>query len=383
MGGLDFSFTEEQEILRFQLRKLLADICPPEYVEKCDREGRPPREAYAAMAENGWLGMMLPEEYGGVNGSPVEVAILLEEVGRQYEELGMWMFRSMVWGSYAVMTHGTEQQKAALLPKFSSGEVSVCFGLTEPESGSDATALKTMAKRDGDDFIINGQKVFTSGMDISDYCLLVTRTTKSERKQDGITLFLVDTKLPGIEIRKIDTLGHRAIGTTQVFYSDVRVPAGMVLGDVDHGWQLTDQFLWYERLCLSAARYGAASAAFELALNYAKEREQFGRPIGKFQAISHKIADMKVMLEVSRLLVYQFAWQMSQGPATRHDAAILKLYSGEAYKEIADLGLQIFGGYGYCMEYPMQRFFRDSRLAVLGGGTSEIQRNIIARSLGL
>ena len=380
---MDFSFTEEQEVLRSQVRRLLEDICPPEYAAKCDSEGVPPREAYNAMAEQGWLGLILPEEYGGVGGSPVELAILLEEAGRAYEELGIWMFRSMVWGGYAILTHGSETQKNEIIPRMASGEYSFCFGLSEPESGSDAAALKTSAIRDGKYFVINGQKVWTSGMDIAKYCLLVARTSKTEKKQQGITNFLVDTSLPGIEIQKIDTLGHRGIGTTQVFYSDVRVPADMTLGDVDEGWANTDAYLWYERLCLSAARYGAATSAFEYALQYAKEREQFGRPIGKFQAISHKLADMKVMLENSRLLVYQFAWKMARGAATRHDAAIVKLYSGESYKTVSDMGLQILGGYGFANEYPMERFFRDSRLAVIGGGTSEIQRNIIAKNLGL
>jgi alkylation response protein AidB-like acyl-CoA dehydrogenase len=381
---VEFGFTEEQEILRDQVRKLLADVCPPDYVEQCDRDGVPPKEAYAAMAEHGWLGLMMAEEHGGSGGSPVDVAILLEEAGRAYEELGVWMFRSMVWGGHSLSLHGTEAQKAAYLPKIASGESSVCFGLTEPDSGSDAAALKTFAEKQADgSYIINGQKMFTSGMDISDYCLLVARTSHGERKQQGITNFFIDTKTPGIEVRKIETLGHRGIGTTQVFYTDVHVPADAVLGEVDNGWAATDQYLWYERLCLSAARYGAASAAFDYALDYAKTREQFGQPIGKFQAISHKLADMKSMLEISRLLVYQFAWRVGQGNATRHDAAIIKLYSSEAYKAISDMGLQIFGGYGYCMEFPMQRFFRDSRLAVLGAGTSEIQRNIIAHSLGL
>jgi alkylation response protein AidB-like acyl-CoA dehydrogenase len=236
--------------------------------------------------------------------------------------------------------------------------------------------------RDGG-YVINGQKVFTSGMDISDYCLLVTRTSTGEKKQQGITNFLVDTRLPGIEIRKIETLGQRAIGTTQVFYTDVKVPASAVLGEVGKGWEAVDSYLWYERLCLSAARTGAAAAAFEYALDYAKNRKQFDRPIGQFQAISHKLADMKMMLDISRMLVYRFAWLMGGGRATRHDAAVVKLYTGETYKTISDLGLQILGGYGYCMEFPMQRFFRDSRLATIGAGTSEIQRNIIARGLGL
>jgi acyl-CoA dehydrogenase len=379
---MDFAFTPDQETLRGHLTELLDEVCPPDYAERCDNEAKPPREAFDALAKHGWFGLILPVEYGGTGGSAIDLAILLEEVGRHFEELAMWLFRTLTYGSYAVLQHGTPEQKASLLPRLVRGELSFCFGLTEPQSGSDAAALTTRATAQDGGYTINGQKVFTSGMDISDYCLLVTRTTATGKKQEGITNFLVDTSLPGIEIRKIKTLGQRAIGTTQVFYSDVKVPASAMLGELDRGWEAVDSYLWYERLCLSAARTGAASAAFEYALDYAKNRQQFGQSIGQFQAISHKLADMKVMLDVSRMLVYRFAWLMSQGKATRHDAAVLKLYTGEAYKAVSDMGLQILGGYGYCMEYPMQRFFRDSRLAVIGGGTSEIQRSIIARALG-
>ncbi len=380
---MDFSFTSEQETLRAHLQELLDEVCPPQYAERCDREARPPREAYEALAKHGWFGLTLPVEYGGTDGSPIELAILLEEAGRHFEELAMWLFRTLTYGGYAVMLHGSREQKETLLPKVARGELSFCFGLTEPQAGSDAAALTTRAAAVDGGYAINGQKVFTSGMDISDYCLLVTRTSTGEKKQQGITNFLVATGLPGIEVRKIETLGQRAIGTTQVFYTDVKVPASAVLGRIDHGWEAVDAYLWYERLCLSAARTGATSAAFDYALDYAKNRRQFGRPIGQFQAISHKLADMKVMLDISRMLVYRFAWLMSQGKATRNDAAVVKLYTSETYKRVSDLGLQILGGYGYCMEYPMQRFFRDSRLAVIGAGTSEIQRNIIARGLGL
>lgn len=380
---MDFSFTPEQESLRTHVSGLLHEVCPPDYAKRCDDEGHPPREAFKALAEHGWFGLILPPEYGGSGGSAIDLAIVLEEVGRHYEELAMWYFRTLCYGGYAIMQHGTRAQKETLLPRILRGEISFCFGLSEPESGSDAAALKTRATAEGDGYVINGQKVFTSGVDISDYCLLVARTSTGAKKQQGITTFLIDTKTPGIEVKKIETLGHRAIGTTQVFYSDVRVPAATVLGEVDRGWEAVDSYLWYERLCLSAARTGAAQAAFDYALAYAKERKQFGQTIGSFQAISHKLADMKVMLDVSRVLVYRFAWAMSQGKATRSDAAVLKLYTSETYKAVSDLGLQILGGYGYCMEYPMQRFFRDSRLAVIGGGTSEIQRNIIARGLGL
>jgi acyl-CoA dehydrogenase len=380
---LDFSFTAEQDSLRGHLQELLREVCPGEYAERCDTEEQPPREAYEALAKHGWLGLNLPLEYGGSGGSAIELAILLEETGRHFEELAMWVFRTLTYGGYAVITHGTLEQKKELLPKIARGELSFCFGLTEPQAGSDAAALTTRAAPAERGYVINGQKVFTSGMDLSDYCLLVTRTSTGGRKQEGITNFLVSTKLPGIEVRRIKTLGHRAIGTTQVFYNDVKVSASAVLGAIDRGWEAVDAYLWYERLCLSAARMGAATTAFEYALAYAKCRRQFGRSIGEFQAISHKLADMKVILDISRMLVYRFAWLMSQGKATRHDAAVVKLQTGETYKAISDMGLQILGGYGYCMEYPMQRFFRDSRLAVIGAGTSEIQRNIIARGLGL
>ena len=380
---MDFSFTPEQETLRAHLAKLLDEVCPPEYAERCDNDATPPREAFQALGQHGWFGLILPVEYGGTGGSAIDLAILLEETGRHFEELAMWLFRTLTYGGYAVMTHGTPEQKADLLPRLVRGELSCCFALTEPHSGSDAAALTTRATAVDGGYVINGQKVFTSGMDISDYCLLVARTSTGAKKQQGITNFMVDTKLPGIEIRKIKTLGHRAIATTQVFYTDVKVPAAAVLGQVGQGWEAVDAYLWYERLCLSAARTGAASAAFDYALEYAKTRKQFGRPIGQFQAISHKLADMKMMLDISRTMVYRFAWLMSEGKATRHDAAVLKLYTGEAYKAVSDMGLQILGGYGYCMEYPMQRFFRDSRLATIGAGTSEIQRNIIAHGLGL
>jgi len=380
---MDFSFTPEQETLRGHLQALLGEVCPPEYAERCDREARPPREAYEALAGHGWFGLILPAEYGGAGASAIELAILLEEAGRHFEELGMWVFRTLTYGGYAVMAHGTREQQERLLPRVARGELSFCFGLSEPQAGSDAAALTTRALAADGGYVINGQKVFTSGMDLSDYCLLVTRTADGARKQEGITNFLVDTKLPGIEVRRIATLGQRAIGTTQVFYTDVKVPASAVLGAVDRGWEAVDAYLWYERLCLSAARTGAAAAAFEYALAYAKSRRQFGRAIGEFQAVSHKLADMKMMLDISRMLVYRYAWLMSQGKATRHDAAVVKLYTSETYKSVSDLGLQILGGYGYCMEYPMQRFFRDSRLATIGAGTSEIQRNIIARGLGL
>ena len=380
---MNFELSSDQLNIRNHLNDLLKDICTPEYVRRCDEQETPPREVFNALAKNGWLGLIGPEEYGGSGGSPLDLAVMLEVLGYHFEELGLWVFRNLTYGCYAVMNHGTQAQKDLIVPKVIQGEVSVCFGLTEPDSGSDASALKTRASKDGDHYIINGRKNYTSGMDISDYCILVTRTSILEKKQQGITNFLIDTKLPGIEVKKLATLGQRAIGTTEVFYNEVKTPASSILGELDQGWKGADNYLCYERLCLSAARMGAARYAYEYALDYAKTRVQFGKPIGKFQAISHKLADMRVMLDTGMTMVYRYAWLVEHGKDTRQDAAVLKLYTSESYKSIADMSLQILGGYGYCMEYPLQRIFRDSRLATIGGGTSEIQRNIIATNLGL
>ena len=380
---MNFELSSDQLNIRNHLNDLLKDICTPEYARRCDEQETPPREVFNALAKNGWLGLIGPEEYGGSGGSPLDLAVMLEVLGYHFEELGLWVFRNLTYGCYAVMKHGTQAQKDLIVPKVIQGEVSVCFGLTEPDSGSDASALKTRAIKDGDHYIINGRKNYTSGMDISDYCILVTRTSILEKKQQGITNFLIDTKLPGIEVKKLATLGQRAIGTTEVFYNEVKTPASSILGELDQGWKGADNYLCYERLCLSAARMGAARYAYEYALDYAKTRVQFGKPIGKFQAISHKLADMQVMLDTGMTMVYRYAWLVEHGKDTRQDAAVLKLYTSESYKSIADMSLQILGGYGYCMEYPLQRIFRDSRLATIGGGTSEIQRNIIASSLGL
>lgn len=380
---MNFGITSDQETMIDHVRALLDDVCDMAYAARCDETSTPPRDAFNAMARNGWLGLIAPEEYGGAGGTPTDLALLLEETGNHFEELGLWLFRNFTYGCYAVLKHGTKEQKQRIVPGVVKGELSFAFALTEPDSGSDAAALRTRAVADGDHFVINGRKQFTSGMDIADYVLVALRTNDLGKKQLGISTFLVDTRLPGIEVRKIPTLGQHAIGTTEVTFTDVRVPASALLGEIDNGWAICEDTLRYERLCLSAARIGAARRAFEFALDYAKTRHQFGKPIGSFQVTQHKFADMKVMLDTSQTMVRRYAWLLENGKAERADTAIIKYYIAESYKTISDICLQILGGYGYCMEYPMQRFFRDSRLATIGGGTSEIQKNIIAATLGL
>jgi acyl-CoA dehydrogenase len=380
---MNFGNTSDQEQMLQAVTTLLDDVCSMDYAAKCDLAHTPPREAFNAMGKNGWLGLIAPEAYGGAGGSPTDLALLLEETGHHFEELGLWLFRSFTYGCYAVLQHGTEEQKQRIVPGAASGALSFAFALSEPDSGSDAAALRCRAVLNGDHFIVNGRKQWTSGMDIADYALVALRTSDLGKKQLGISTLMIDTKLPGIEVRKIATLGQHAIGTTEVTFTDVRVPLTALLGELDHGWAVCEDTLRYERLCLSAVRIGAARRAFEYALDYAKTRHQFGKPIGSFQVTQHKFADMKVMLDTAFTMVRRYAWLMENGKAERADTAVIKYYVGESYKTISDMCLQILGGYGYSMEYPMQRFFRDSRLATIGGGTSEIQKNIIAATLGL
>lgn len=380
---MNFGNTSDQELMLQSVRSLLDDVCSMDYAAKCDNNHTPPREAFDAMAKNGWLGLIAPESFGGSGGSPTDLALVLEETGHHFEELGLWLFRSFTYGCYAILQHGTDEQKQRIVPGAANGKLSFAFALSEPDSGSDAASLRTRAVIDGDYFIVNGRKQWTSGMDISDYALVALRTNDLGKKQLGISTLMIDTKLPGIEVRKIATLGQHAIGTTEVTFTDVLVPRTALLGQLDHGWAVCEDTLRYERLCLSSVRIGAARRAFEYALDYAKTRHQFGKPIGSFQVTQHKFADMKVMLDTSFTMVRRYAWLMENGKAERADTAVIKYYIAESYKTISDMCLQILGGYGYSMEYPMQRFFRDSRLATIGGGTSEIQKNIIASTLGL
>lgn len=377
-----FDQTPEQDALRQSVRAFFKTF-DREYVRDCDRTPRPPVEAFAAMGDLGWLGINCPEEYGGGGGSATDVAVLLEELGTGFLDLALWVFRVLSHGVHALDEYGTEEQKARFLPDIAAGRLSVCFALTEPDSGSDAASLSTSAQPCGDGWEITGQKVFCSGFKVSDYVMVATRTTKSDRKQAGITTFFVPTDSPGLQARPLEMLGHRPLGTTLLTFDRVQVLDDLRIGPIDDGWAILTRMLEYERLCLSAARTGAAQSVIDDTLDYVKQRKQFDRPIGNFQAVAHKLADMQVLVDVSRNQVYRYAHRLEAGSADTRDAAILKLVAGEAYKKVADMGVQAMGGYGYSMEYDAQRHFRDSRLGTIGGGSSEIQRNIIARTMGL
>jgi alkylation response protein AidB-like acyl-CoA dehydrogenase len=275
---MDHEFTPEQELFRATVREFCEKEITREYVRECDRERRPPRDLYDKLGDQGWLGINIPEEHGGAGAGAVEVAILLEELGRAFLDLSFWVFRAVTWGGLAISRDGTPEQKTELLPRVASGELTVCFSLTEPDAGSDAAAISLSAVEDGDDYVLNGQKVFTSGFKASDLDVVATRTSSDGKKHHGITNFIVDTASPGLEWQPIETLGHWPLGTAMLYFTDVRVPKSRMLGTLHEGWADLGVYLRYERLCLSAARTGAAAAALADSVAYAKEREQFGRP---------------------------------------------------------------------------------------------------------
>jgi alkylation response protein AidB-like acyl-CoA dehydrogenase len=383
MTDLTAAGQEDLDLLRRSVRDLFASKFGADYVRACDEQKRPPTEAFGELARLGYLGLSTGEAYGGGAGGAAAVAALLEELGHGFLDLAFWVFRNLAHGSRAISAHGTQQQRQRYLPDLAQGKISVCFALTEPDAGSDAASVRTAATRAEGGYLVTGQKVFCSGFRVSDYVLTVTRTGHGPRRHHGITLLLIPTSAPGLSASPLQTLGHWPLGTSLLHFDGVFVPEENRLGPEGDGWQALMSVLEFERLCLSAARTGAAQAALDEALAYAKSRHQFGQPIGSFQAVSHKLADMQMMVEISRMLVYRFASQLDAGRSTARDAAILKLYVSETYKQVADAGLQILGGYGYTMDFSLQRHFRESRLGTIGAGTSEVQRNIIAKTMGL
>jgi acyl-CoA dehydrogenase len=376
-------FTPDQELMRAEIRKFVAKELPPGFARQCDREQKAPMAQYRRLAEAGWLGLGIPEEHGGAGGGIVELTILLEELAKGMMSFSIMAYRSAVHGAQSLLSYGSDEQRRRYLPGIISGDLLFCLSLTEPEAGSDAANLKIRAVRDGDDFVITGQKLYNSGAHIANYIVLAARTNPTAPRHKGISLFIVDTRSPGLTIQRIETMGERAVGTNAVFYDGVRVPAANLLGQLDNGWTHLAANLEKERLCLAAWCIGSAETVLEQSIAYAKQRVQFGKPIGSFQAIQHKIADMAMQIHIGKLMMYDLAEKIEAGIPCRMEASMTKAYCTEACNSIAFEGLQIHGGFGYTMDSDMQLIMRDARIMSIGGGASEIMRNMIARELGL
>lgn len=380
---MDFSFTDEQVMLRETVRKLMDEHAPIKYLRRLDREQTYPSELDEEWVKAGFLSIPFPEAYGGLGGSVLDVVIIAEELSRRSADLVM-AYAGSVFCGLNILRKGSEEQKRHWLPKLLSGDSKMSISISEPDAGSDVGAIRTTAHRDGDNWIINGQKLWATGAAAKNNVINVyVKTDSNARYQEGMSLFLVDNDTPGVKMRKLDMLGRRCVGTYEVFLNDVRVPADRLVGGENKGWDVVLSGLQVERVTAAATACGGAQAVVDLALQYAKDRKQFGRPIGTFQAIAHMLADMQTEVEAARTLMWRAAWMVASGQKALREITMAKLLASETYVKVASMGMQVLGGYGYSMEFDMQRYFRDSRAATIAGGSSQMQRNLLAGLMGL
>ncbi|OFZ87194.1 MAG: hypothetical protein A2V78_04245 [Betaproteobacteria bacterium RBG_16_64_18] len=380
---MDFSFSDEQNILRDSVRRMMDKLATPEYVRRLDREQAYPTELYDAWVEMGLFRMPFPEAYGGLGGSVLDLVIIAEELARKSGDFYM-AYSGSVFCGLNIARKGSEEQKRRWLPKVFSGEIKMSISMSEPDAGSDVGAMRTTARRDGDHWVINGQKLWATGAAAKNNVINVyVKTDPKAHYRQGMSLFLVDNDTPGLQMRKLEMLGRRCTGTYEIFFEDVRVPADRLIGGENKGWDCILSGLQAERITSAAGNIGATMACLDLAVQYAKERKQFGRPIGSNQALAHMLADMQAELEAARTLTWRAAWMVAEGGDALREITMAKLLSSEAYVKAANMGMQVMGAYGYNMEYDMQRHYRDSRAATIAAGTSQMQRNIIAGLMGL
>jgi len=376
---VDYDLTEEQELVRRTVREFARERVAP-LAEELDRESRFPYELVEELAELGLMGMPFPEELGGAGADTVSYAIAVEELTRIDSSLAITLAAHVSLGSMPIYLFGTEEQKQRWLPDLASGRRLAAFGLTEPEAGSDAGATRTRAElRDGH-WVIDGAKQFitNAGTDIT-ACVTITALTG----EDEISNLVVENGTPGYELSPpLRKLGWKASDTRELSFRGCAVPEENLLGTRGQGLQQFLEILDGGRISVAAMGVGLAQGAYDLAVSYAKERRQFGRPISSFQAIQFKLADMAVEIEAARNLVYKAAWLKDEGRDYALPAAMAKLYTGELSNRAVNAALQIHGGYGYMDEYPISRLYRDQKILEIGEGTNEVQRIVIAKQLG-
>jgi alkylation response protein AidB-like acyl-CoA dehydrogenase len=382
---MDFSFTEEQQSLRQNIIRFAQEKLNEAVVER-DREQRFSRELWRKCGEIGLQGLPVPEEYGGSGLDALSSAIALEAFGYGCHDGGLVfsLCAHLLSCVVPLWQYGNEEQKQRYLPGLCNGTLIGVHAMTEPGSGSDAFGLRTKAEPDDTGFRINGTKTFISNAPIADLVIVFAMTDSNKGYYGGVTAFLVENGTPGFVVsQKFEKMGLRTSPIGELVFEDVHVPAEAVLGGVGAGSTLFTQAMDWERICLFAGHIGTMERLLEQSIAYARTRAQFGQPIGKFQAISHRIVDMKVQIEAARLLTYRAAWRLGRVKNVSVDASMAKLFVSESLVKAALDTVQIHGGYGYMTEYELERALRDAVGSTIYSGTSEIQRNIIARWLGL
>lgn len=380
---MEFGLTEEQEMLRASARRFVDRTSPPEVAKAWDDAETPPDALVAAFAEADWFGMPFPAEHGGAGAGPVELAVVAEELGRASLDVAM-CFSGRLIPALTIFDFGRDDQRRTLVPELARGARNYAVGISEPDAGSDAAALRSTAVVHDDHFVVNGQKMWCTGAGLPDTTILMyVRTDPEAPKHRGLSALLVDPAAPGVELRRIPTLARHILGTYEVFLDDVVVPREALVGELHDGWRVMLSSLELERIMLSAGYVGAAQSTVDLALEYAREREQFGRAIGTFQALAHPLADLQTDVDAARLLTLRAAWLRANGVSCHREAAMAKVKGSETYVQAARWGMQVMGGHGFATESVMSFRYRESIVATISGGTSQIQRNAIARELGL
>ncbi|HEY5533001.1 MAG TPA: acyl-CoA dehydrogenase family protein [Candidatus Anoxymicrobiaceae bacterium] len=376
-------FKPEHEVFRQTIREFLVNELAP-HADEYEEAGEVPREVFKLMGDMGYLGMRYPEKYGGGDDILYE-AVLHEEAancgsGGVGADLGAHIAIAMPH----ILTYGTEEQKERYLVPGIKGEQIGCLAITEPDAGSDVANIKTKAVRDGSDWIINGSKTFITNGSRCDFMVLAVKTIP-DKGYGGISMFVVDTRdNPGFEVtRKLDKLGWRASSTGELAFTDMRVPGDALLGEENRGfYQIMGMFAW-ERLTLALGAIGGAQLSMDEAITYAKQRKAFGHPIAKFQVIAHYFADMATKIEAGRQMTYNALKLYVDGGNPIKEVSMAKLFCGRMACEVVDTCLQIYGGYGYMTEYNISRSYRDMRLIPIGGGTDEVMKDIISKTMGL
>jgi alkylation response protein AidB-like acyl-CoA dehydrogenase len=377
---MDFEFSEEQKMIQQMARDFAENEVKPKAAE-LDKTERHPAEIIQKMAELNLMGIAIPDVYGGGGADAVSYVVALEEISRGCASVGVIMSVNNSLVCDPINTFGTEEQKKKFLTPLASGKKLGCFGLTEPEAGSDAAAQKTTAVLQGNQWVINGKKNFITNGNVADYCVLMAMTDKSKGYK-GISAFIVDCKAPGFSVGVVEKkLGIKASGTAELIMEDCRIPKENLLGEVGEGFYVALNTLDGGRIGIASQALGIARAALEAAAEYSKSRVQFGQPISKFQAIQWMIADMATELDAARLLTLRAAFLKDQKQRYEKEAAMAKLFASEAASRITTKAIQVHGGYGYIQEYNVERHFRDARITEIYEGTSEVMRLVISSAI--
>ncbi len=379
---MDFSLTDEQKLFK----KTIKEFCEKEIKpisEKIDKEDYFPEELYKKMGRMGLMGMTVPQKYGGSGIDRISYMIALEEISRVCGSTGLNVEAHNSLGVGHIYEKGNEDQRLKYLRKLTNGDAIAAWALTEPNAGSDASSIQTTAVLEGDEWVINGNKQFITSGDLAWVTTVMAKTDKDKGAR-GISAFIVEKDTPGFKIGQLENkMGLRGSHTAELIFEDCRIPKENLLGEKNMGFIGAMNILDRGRAAIGAMSVGIARGALEDSIEYAKQREQFGRPIGKFQAIKWKIADMATDIDAARLLVHRAAYLEDMNVRFSKEASMSKLFASTIAMKAAREAIQIFGGYGYTKDYPLERYFRDIKLCEIGEGTSEVQRMVISRQLGL